>query len=288
MKRISNQDMLRFKYLIATGILSAFPVWAIASYPVDWGKGFQIAASPTAEKIHELHHLLLIIIFAIAALVLFLLLYVVFRFNAKRHPVPSTVVHNTPLEIVWTLIPTLIIAVIAVPSFKLLYFMDKTKEAELTLKITGHQWYWSYEYPDDNIAFDSYMIADKDLKPGMRRLLEVDHQVVVPVGANIRLLTTAADVIHSFAVPSLGVKQDGIPGRLRETWVRINKEGTYYGQCSEICGINHAFMPIVIKAVSKERYKVWLEQAKQKFANADFTQRHFSCLGHTQTISGCG
>lgn len=251
-------------------LLRVFSLSAIAAYPVQWGKGFQSAASPTAEKIHELHHLLLMIMTAIAALVLLLLLYVIFRFNAKRNPVPSKTIHNTPLEIIWTLIPTLIIGVIAFPSLDLLYFMDKTKEAELTLKITGHQWYWSYEYPDDKVAFDSYMIADKDLKSGMKRLLEVDNQVIVPVGTNIRLLVTAADVIHSFAVPALGIKQDSIPGRLRETWMRINKEGTYHGQCSEICGINHAFMPIVIKAVSREEYKVWLEQAKQKFARIDF------------------
>ena len=262
--------MLRFKSWFIAIFLSMHPLLAMAAYPVQWGKGFQTAASPTAEKIHELHHLLLIIITAIAVLVFLLLLYVVFRFNARRHPVPSKTTHNTPLEIVWTLIPTLIIGVIAFPSLNLLYFMDKTKEAELTLKITGHQWYWSYEYPDDKVSFDSYMIADKDLKPGMKRLLEVDNQVIVPVGANIRLLMTAADVIHSFAVPALGIKQDSIPGRLRETWMRINKEGIYHGQCSEICGVNHAFMPIVIKAVSKEEYKIWLEQAKQKFARANF------------------
>ena len=237
-------------------------------HPINWGKNFQTAVSPTAEKIHELHHILLIIISAVALLVLGLLIYVVIRFRAKRNPVPSKTTHHTTLEILWTLIPTVILAAIAYPSFKLLYFMDKAQEAEMTLKITGHQWYWSYEYPDDKIGFDSYMIADKDLKPGMLRLLEVDNQIVLPVGANIRLLLTAADVIHSFAVPALGLKQDNVPGRLRETWVRINKEGIYRGQCSEICGVNHGFMPIVIKAVSKEEYKKWILEAKQKFSMA--------------------
>lgn len=239
-------------------------VWA--AFPIPWGKGFQTAASPTAEKIQDLHHILLLIIVAIALFVLCLLVYVVYRFREKKNPIPSKTVHHTPLEVLWTVIPTVIIIAIAIPSFKLLYFMDKTNDAQLTLKITGHQWYWSYEYPDEKIAFDSYMIPDKDLKPGMLRLLEVDHPIVLPVGMNVRLLTTAADVIHSFAVPALGVKQDSVPGRLRETWVRINKEGTYYGQCSEICGINHGFMPIVIKAVSPEAYHAWLQEAKQKFA----------------------
>lgn len=242
---------------------------AMSSQPVDWGKNFQIAASPTAEKIHELHHILLIIISLVALLVLCLLVYVIFKFRAKKNPIPSRTTHHTMLEILWTLIPTLILAGIAFPSFKLLYFMDKSTNAEMTLKITGHQWYWSYEYPDDKIGFDSYMIADKDLKPGMLRLLEVDNQVVLPVETNVRLLLTAADVIHSFAVPALGLKQDNVPGRLRETWVRINKEGLYRGQCSEICGVNHAFMPIVIKAVSKDEYKQWIAQAKEKFSSAD-------------------
>ena len=260
--------MLYLRYGVAVLLVAFWPAFLKANAPVKWGMGFQDAASPTAEKIHELHHLLLVVISAIALLVLCLLVYVVFRFSAKRNPTPSKTAHHTALEIIWTLIPTAIIGFIVVPSIKLLYFMDKTHEAELTLKVTGHQWYWSYEYPDAKIAFDSYMVADKDLKPGMKRLLEVDHPIVLPVGTNIRLLVTAADVIHSFAVPALGIKQDSIPGRLRETWMRITREGVYYGQCSEICGINHAFMPVVIKAVSKEAYNRWLEEAKQKFAQA--------------------
>jgi cytochrome c oxidase subunit 2 len=265
--------MTYIKYWMAI-IIGMWPSISLSSYPINWEKGFQIAASPTAEKIHELHNILFIIISAIAILVLFLLIYVALKFNAKSNPTPSKVTHNTFLEVAWTLIPTLIIFVIAFPSLKLLYFMDKNKEAELTLKITGHQWYWSYEYPDSKISFDSYMVADKDLKPGMKRLLEVDNQLIIPVDTNIRLLITAADVIHSFAVPALGFKQDSIPGRLRETWVRVNREGIYYGQCSEICGVNHAFMPIVIKVVSKENYKAWVKQARQKFAKNSFMLPH--------------
>jgi len=227
----------------------------------------QEAATPVAQQIHTLHNMLLVVIACVALAVLFLLLYVVLRFRAKRNPVPSKTTHNPILEVVWTLIPAIILLGIAFPSFKLLYFMDRTHEPEMSLKVTGHQWYWSYEYPEEKIAFDSYMIQDADLKPGQKRLLEVDHEVVVPIDTNIRILLTSADVLHSWAMPALGIKQDTIPGRLRETWMRILKTGSYYGQCSELCGVNHAFMPIKIKAVSKQEYEQWLHEAKQKFAS---------------------
>jgi cytochrome c oxidase subunit II len=161
----------------------------------------------------------------------------------------------------------IILVIIAVPSFKVLYYMDKTQDAEMTLKVTGRQWYWDYSYPDQgDIGFSSYMIPDEEIKPGQKRLLEVDNRIVLPIDTNIRILVTAGDVIHSWAMPALGIKKDAIPGRINETWARIDKEGVYYGQCSEICGTNHGFMPIAIEAVSKERFQQWVEEAKVKFA----------------------
>ncbi len=226
----------------------------------------QEAATPVAQQIHHLHNMLLFVIGSVALAVFLLLLYVVVKFRSKKNPIPSTTTHNPLLEVVWTLIPAMILLGMAFPSFKLLYFMDRTHEPEMTLKVIGHQWYWSYEYPEEKIAFDSYMIPDADLKPGQQRLLEVDHEIVVPIETNIRILVTSADVLHSWAMPALGIKQDTIPGRLRETWMRILKKGTYYGQCSELCGVNHAFMPIKVRAVSKQEYEQWLQEAKQKFA----------------------
>ncbi|MBN9412377.1 MAG: cytochrome c oxidase subunit II [Candidatus Paracaedimonas acanthamoebae] len=236
-----------------------------AKSPLPWQINLQEAATPVAQQIHSLHNTLLIVIACIALAVVFLLLYVVLKFRAKKNPIPSKTTHNPILEVVWTLVPAAILLGIAFPSFKLLYFMDRTHEPEMTLKVTGHQWYWSYEYPEAKISFDSYMIQDADLKPGQQRLLEVDHEIVVPIETNIRILVTSADVLHSWAMPALGIKQDTIPGRLRETWMRIVKSGTYYGQCSELCGVNHAFMPIKIRAVSKQEYEQWLREAKQKF-----------------------
>jgi len=188
------------------------------------------------------------------------------RFNEKANPTPTKTSHNTALEVIWTIVPIIILVAIAVPSFKLLYFMDKTGKPEMTLKVTGSQWYWSYEYPDfGKIAFDSQIIPDADLKPGQKRLLEVDNRVVVPVDTNIRVLVTANTVIHAWAVPALGIKIDSVPGRMNETWMRVIRPGVYYGQCSELCGINHGFMPIAVEAVSKADFKKWLGKAKAKF-----------------------
>jgi len=229
--------------------------------------GFQEAATPVMEQITQFHEMLLIIIFAIGIFVTLLLFFVIFRFRESANPNPSKTSHNTLIEVVWTLIPVIILVVIAVPSFKLLFYMDRTNDAEMTLKVVGHQWYWSYVYPDhDNIEFDSYMVKEADLKPGQLRLLDVDNPVVIPVDTNVRILVTSADVLHSWAVPAFGVKQDTIPGRLRETWVRVTKPGKYYGQCSELCGTGHGFMSIVVKAVSKEEFKEWVAKAKEKFA----------------------
>ena len=241
-----------------------------------WQMWFQPAASPIMERIIEFHDLIFVFEVSIVLLVLGLMAYIIIRFNSKSNPVPSKTTHNTILEVAWTAVPLLILIIIAVPSMKLLYYADRIEDSEMTLKVIGSQWYWSYEYPDNGgFSFDSVIIEDEDLKPGQPRLLSVDNSVVLPAGTNIRLLFTATDVIHSWAVPSLGLKLDAVPGRVNESWIRINSEGDYYGMCSELCGINHGFMPIHIKAVSKADYAAWVEKAKQEFAdkNANATVR---------------
>ncbi len=239
-----------------------------AAAPKNWGVNFQPAASPIMEGTARIHDLLLWVISGIALVVTILLIYAMVRFRASRNPVPSQTSHNTWLEIIWTLVPVVILIVIAVPSLRLLYEVEKPREADITIKAIGHQWYWAYEYQNpqnekDIISFDSYMIADKDIKDGQLRLLSVDQPVVVPENTTVRVLVTAADVLHSFAVPSLGIKRDAVPGRINETWFKIKKKGTYYGQCSELCGAKHGFMPIEIKVVTKEEYQTWLAQKAQ-------------------------
>jgi cytochrome c oxidase subunit 2 len=232
---------------------------ALAAQPVPWQVGMQPAASPIMERIGSFHSLLLWIITLICLFVLGLLGYAAWRFRETRQEQPSRRSHNTLLEVVWTAVPVLILVIIAVPSFKLLYFADVIPETELTVKATGHQWYWSYAYPDkEGVEFVSTMIPDEDLKPGQPRLLATDNDVVVPVGTNVRLQVTAADVLHSWAMPSLGIKIDAVPGRLNEVWFRVEEPGMYYGQCSELCGVNHGFMPISIRAVPKEEYEGWV------------------------------
>jgi len=254
--------------LIDGAALAQEPI--VGGAPTAWQVNFQPAASPVAEMIRSLHDLLLFITVAISAFVLALLAYACIRYRADRNPAPSRRTHNSVLEIAWTAIPVLILVVIAIPSFKLLYFMDRATDPEMTLKAIGRQWYWSYEYPDQgNFTFDAYMIADEDLQEGQLRLYDVDNQVVLPVETDIRLLTTASDVIHSWAVPAFGIKLDAIPGRINETWVRIDRPGVYYGQCSELCGDYHAFMPIKIEAVSKEEFEAWALRAQEQFARAD-------------------
>ncbi|MBP7336815.1 cytochrome c oxidase subunit II [Niveispirillum sp.] len=228
--------------------------------------GLQPAASPVMEQLHDFHNILLWTIISIAVFVTLLLLYVMIRFNKRANPVPSTTTHHTWLEVAWTGIPVIILLLIAIPSFRVLYFMDKAPNPELTVKITGHQWYWSFEYPDhEGLAFESRMIPENEIQPGQLRLLEVDQRIIVPVGVDVRVLVTGADVIHSFAIPALGVKKDAMPGRLNETWFNVTREGVYYGQCSEICGTGHGYMPIAVEAVSKERFQEWLGQQKQAF-----------------------
>jgi len=235
-----------------------------------WQLFFQEPMSPTAERVYDLNVLLLWIEGGITVFVLALLIYIMVKFNAKANPTPSKTTHNTLLEVVWTVAPILILVVIAVPSLKLLYFADKTQDAEMTLKIKGNQWYWTYAYPDSgDIAFDSVIVPADELEKGQPRMLSVDNPVVLPANTNIRLLMTSADVIHNWAVPSLAVKLDMTPGRVNETWTHINKPGDYYGMCSELCGVNHGFMPIHIKAVSKEDFKKWLVKAKEEFASKD-------------------
>ena len=236
----------------------------------EWQMGMQTGESPVAERIHSMNRFLEIIIIAIVLLVLCILGYVIVRFNAKRNPVPSKTAHNTLIEIVWTAVPVAILVVIAIPSIKLLYFENVTTGHDMTLKVTGHQWYWSYTYPDHGgFTFDSIPIPDSDLQPGQPRLLTVDNPVVVPVGASVQVLATSEDVIHSWAVPSLGLKKDATPGRVNETWFRADHEGIYYGMCSELCGVNHYFMPIVVRAVSRDEFDAWVKDAQQKFARAD-------------------
>ena len=240
---------------------------AMANQPKDWQLGFQEAASESMRDIISFHdNLLLPIIVAISAFVLFLMLYVCVKFRASANPNPSKRTHNVAVEVLWTLIPCLILIVIAVPSFKILYKQDASPKADLTIKAIGYHWYWGYEYPDENIIFDSYMVEDKDLKANQPRLLAVDNEVVVPVNKVVKVLITANDVLHAWALPSFGVKRDAVPGRINETWFKAEKTGTYYGQCSELCGIKHAFMPITVKVVSEEEYQEWLMDARVKFA----------------------
>ena len=234
---------------------------------VNWQLGFNDSVTSVMSDIVHLHdRILLPIIVAISVFVLFLLLYSIFKFRASKNPIPSKTSHNTFIEIMWTVIPCLILIVIAVPSFRLLYKQDIIPKADVTIKAIGYQWYWGYEYPDQNIAFDANMIETKNLKPNQPRLLETDNHVVVPVNKVIKVLITANDVLHAWAVPSFGVKRDAVPGRINETWFKAEKEGVYYGQCSELCGSRHAFMPITVRVVSDKQYNEWLKESKIKFA----------------------
>jgi cytochrome c oxidase subunit II len=238
--------------------------------PSDWQIGLQESATPVMDDITSFHNFLLWLIFAIAGFVLVLLLWIIVRYNARANPTPTRTTHNTPLEVMWTIIPVIILASIAVPSFRLLFLQLDVPKPDLTVKATGKQWFWSYSYPDNgNFEFDSLMIADKDLKPGQLRLLTVDNEMVVPVNKVVHVLVTGADVIHSFAVPSFGVRIDAVPGRINDTWFKSTKEGTFYGQCSELCGKAHSFMPIVVHVVSQDEFTAWAAQAKQKFARDD-------------------
>lgn len=261
--------ILGFVSFVSTAVLAvaarAQPDMPTPSFPKEWQLNLQTPVTPVARMIYDFHTELLWIITAISLFVLALLLVCIFRFNEKANPVPSKTAHNTVLEVVWTVIPIIILVVIAIPSYRLLFFMDRTNEAELTLKVIGNQWFWSYEYPDQEISFDSLPRPDNeiDVAKGEHRLLEVDKHVVIPVDTTIRVLFTANDVIHAWTVPAFGVKLDNMPGRTNETWMKVEKEGRYYGQCSELCGVDHSYMPIVVDVVSKEKFQDWVAKEKQ-------------------------
>ncbi len=268
--------MKKYLYIFLSTIITTS---AYANQPFDWQLGFQKAASESMRDIVNFHDkLLLPIIIAISVFVLFLMVYACIRFRASANPIPSKRTHNVAVEVLWTLIPCLILIVMAVPSFKILYKQDAIPKADITVKAVGYQWYWGYEYPDENIIFDSYMIATKDLKENEPRLLAVDNELVVPVNKVVKVMITANDVLHAWALPSFGVKKDAVPGRINETWFKAEKVGTYYGQCSELCGIKHAFMPIEVRVVTEEEYQAWLLDAKVKFAKEITKEDQFKKL----------
>ncbi len=233
----------------------------------DWQLSFQNPATDLMGSVVGLHNVILIVMSLITVFVLFLLFYVSFRFSAKRNPIPSTRTHNTVVEVLWTAIPIVILVVLAIPSFKLLYQQEKSENYDMTVKVIGHQWYWEYEYPDHgDFYFESYMIQDEELKEGDLRLLTVDNPLVIPANKNVQILITAGDVLHSWAVPSMGLKTDAVPGRLNETWVNVKEPGIYRGQCSEICGSGHGFMPVVVKVLPEREFMAWANEAKNNYA----------------------
>ena len=268
--------MKKILFTVLATILST-QVWA--NQPKNWQLGFQDSASQGMTEIVSFHNnILLPVIIAISVFVLFLMIYVCIRFRASKNPNPSKTTHNVAVEVLWTLIPCLILIVMAVPSFKILYKQDTIPKADLTIKAVGYQWYWGYEYPDENIIFESYMIKEAELKENQPRLLTVDNEVIVPVNKVVKVLITANDVLHAWALPSFGVKRDAVPGRINETWFKAEKVGTYYGQCSELCGIEHAFMPITVKVVTDEEYAIWLAEAKMKFAKEPIAVNEYKKL----------
>jgi cytochrome c oxidase subunit 2 len=263
--------------LAVTALLGAGAAWAGIGQPSDWQLGPQGPVTEVADEIVGFHTYLLILISCITAFVLALLVYVMLRFNARANPTPSRTTHNTLLEVAWTLIPVLILLSIAIPSFKYLFFQLNIPKPDLVVKATGKQWFWSYSYPDSKFEFDSLMLTDKerkakldkDPKADVPRLLSVDNELVVPVNKVVVVQVTGADVIHAFAVPSFGIKIDAIPGRLNETWFKARNEGVYHGQCSELCGKDHAFMPITVRVVSEQAFTAWLAVAKKKYASVE-------------------
>lgn len=271
--------MRYLRWLIASmsiGLFSLSAAWAedVVGAPRPWEMGMQRSFSPIKDRIIGLHDLVLVIITLITLLVAVLLAIVMIRFSARKNPVPSQTTHHTLLEVAWTVLPVLVLVIIAIPSFRLIYYEDRTADPDLTVQVTAHQWYWEYSYPDKgNIDIESRYITDDDLKPGQLRLLDVDNQMIIPVGKRIRILTGSTDVIHSFFVPSLGVQRYAIPGRTIETWLEADKEGTFYGECNQICGQNHSRMPISIKAVSPAAFDAWVTQQKKAASVQPLQQR---------------
>ena len=268
MVRLTTTIARKMRVSLAAGLCAGLALLlrggsALADQPRPWQLGFQDAATPITERIHHFHDVLLVVIFLISVFVFGLLLAVMIKFNARSHPVPTRRTHNTLVEVMWTVVPVLILVMIAIPSFKLMYYMDRVPDSKMTIKVTGHQWVWEYTYPDQgNINFKSLMIEDKDLKAGQPRLLEVDNPLVIPVATNIRVQVTGDDVIHSWFVPSFGVQEYAVVGRLNEAWINVEHEGTYYGECNQICGVNHAFMPIEVKVVSQADFQKWVQTQK--------------------------
>jgi cytochrome c oxidase subunit 2 len=253
--------------LTVAAVLAAGGVaFAGLGQPSPWQMGFQQSVTPVMDDIIGFHDFVLWIIVLITIFVLVLLVVVMVKFNAKANPTPSRTTHNTLIEVAWTVIPVVVLVVIAVPSFRILFVQVNTPPSDITIKATGKQWYWSYSYADAKFEFDSIMLKENERKPDQPRLLAVDNEMVVPINKVIRVHVIGADVIHAFAVPSFGVKIDAIPGRLNETWFKATREGVYYGQCSELCGKDHAFMPIAVRVVSEQAYTAWIADAKKKFA----------------------
>lgn len=239
--------------------------------PSPWEMSMQGMVTEVGRDLSNFHTYLVWLITAVCVFVLALILIIVFRFNERKNPVPSRTTHNTMLEVVWTIVPVLILVAVSIPSFRLLRLQLVTPPADMVVKVTGYAWYWGYEYPADQgggFKFDSNMVETKDLKPGQPKLLTVDNEMVVPVNKIVKVQVTAADVLHSFAMPSFGVKVDAIPGRLNETWFKAEQEGVYHGQCSELCGNGHPYMPITIRVVSAQQYADWLAEAKKKYASS--------------------
>lgn len=249
------------------GIASSARAQPVIGVPHEWQMDFPPSYTPLMDKVASLHDLLLVIITLICVFVLFLLVYAMWRFHASRNPTATVTTHNTVLEIAWTIIPILILVVIAIPSFRLLYYGDKVTDAALTIKVTGHQWYWSYAYPDQgNFTVESRILSEADrvkLKPNQPRMLAVDEEMVIPAGATVRIIGTAADSMHGWTVPGFGIKKTVIPGRLNEGWISARQEGLYFGQCSQICGMNHAYMPIAVRVVSKAEFDKWVADRKK-------------------------
>jgi cytochrome c oxidase subunit 2 len=262
-------DRIKMVFVAAASLALCAPACALEGQPAPWQLGFQPAASPVMEQIESFHAYVTIIITVIALFVLGLLVYVMARFNEKRHPEPTRTTHNTPLEIAWTVVPVLILVAIAIPSFRVLFAQYDFPKPDLTITATGNQWYWTYEYPDHGITFDSIMVPEADLKEGQPRLLTVDREVVVPVNKNVIVGLKSNDVIHDWALPAFGVKLDAVPGRLQSTWFRAEREGVFYGQCSELCGRNHAFMPIAVHVVSEAEFADWLAKTKASASRND-------------------
>ncbi len=262
---------------VMAGIAAFFTssaAWAIAGQPEDWQVNFQDAVTPVMEDIISFDNYLLWIITAVSIFVLILLILVILKFNARANPVPSKTTHHVGIEVAWTIIPVLILVAIAIPSFRLLYLQRTIPEADMTIKAIGYQWYWGYEYSDlDDVSFESIMLTKDEVKekglPSSLYLLETDTEIVVPVNKTIRLQVTAEDVIHAWTIPSFGVKIDAVPGRLNEAWFKATKTGIYYGQCSELCGINHAFMPIRVRVVTQDEFDSWTVWAKEEYASIE-------------------